>query len=219
MKKIGLLLICMSLVLGACATEKKEPVSTLPIATAITFTSQEQDIANMTFGKLVGINFQNYTQGSVFIWAIDEGKVVQEYLIPQYSSPPSPMARMLVGFHMNPANLFTYDVTTAFYQDTDSGQFMYSLTTEEAKQAWCEGEFDTNSEVASHLYQPEEITLDGKYHVLAAFWVCKELKDIDEEEVFTIHPDESLTDFFNRVSENSDIAYVIMAEVGATSPL
>ncbi len=98
MKKKLLMLMCACLLLGACSTstpETQEAVIEGPQAVALTFTEQEQEIARMSSTELVGIEFQNYNQGSVFVWAIDEGRVVQEYLIPQYLSEANPMNKML----------------------------------------------------------------------------------------------------------------------------
>lgn len=222
MKRKWLLLIVVSLFLGGCfggTSKQKDTASDVPAAAAVTFTEQEKFISGMAFRQLVGINFENYTQGSVFIWAIDQGRVVQEYLSPQYSTADEPMVKMLIGFKDNPANSFTYDVTTAIYGQSSTGLFQSFLSTDEAQAAWCEGEADPDEDLLLHLYQPEKTALDGRYHVLAAFWLSRTESKIDEAAVFTINPEESLSDFFDRVSQNTDMAYVIMAEPGATFPL
>lgn len=221
MKKKLLMLMCASLLLGACSTstpENQEAVTDEPQAMALTFTEQEQEIARMSLINLVGIEFQNYTQGSVFIWAIEDGQVVQEYLIPQYLSEANPMTKMLVGFQQHQTNTFACDVSAALYNEAEDGSVLgYARSMVEADQAWGEDIFDETG-ITFHLYQPERIALDGRYHVLAAVWSTKGNSEIDEETVFTIAPEEGLTAFIERVSQNTDLAYVIMTEVGAVSP-
>lgn len=221
MKKKLLMLMCACLLLGACSTstpENQEAVTDEPQAMALTFTEQEQEIARMSLINLVGIEFQNYTQGSVFIWAIEDGQVVQEYLIPQYLSEANPMTKMLVGFQQHQTNTFACDVSTALYNEAEDGSVLgYAGSMVEADQAWGEDIFD-EAGITFHLYQPERIALDGRYHVLAAFWSSKEDSEIDEASVFAIDPEEDLTAFLERVSQHMDFAYVVMTEVGAVSP-
>lgn len=221
MKKKLLMLMCACLLLGACSTsapETQEAVIEGPQATALTFTEQEQEIARMSLINLVGIEFQNYTQGSVFIWAIEDGQVVQEYLIPQYLSEANPMTKMLVGFQQHQTNTFACDVSAALYNEAEDGSVLgYVGSMVEADQAWGEDIFDETG-ITFHLYQPERIALDGRYHVLAAVWSTKGNSEIDEASVFAIAPEEGLTAFIERVSQNTDLAYVVMTEVGAVSP-
>ena len=221
MKKKWWMLLCACLLLGACSTstpENQEAVTDEPQAVALTFTEQEKEIARMSLIELVGIEFQNYNQGSVFVWAIDESKVVQEYLIPQYLSEANSMTKMLVGLHLHQADTGTCDVFTALYNEAEDGSVLgYAGSMVEADQAWGEDILDETG-ITFHLYQPERIALDGRYHVLAAVWSTKGNSEIDEETVFTIAPEECLTAFIERVSQNTDLAYVIMTEVGAVSP-
>lgn len=221
MKKKLLMLMCACLLLGACSTstpENQEAVTDEPQAVALTFTEQEQEIARMSSTELVGIEFQNYNQGSVFVWAIDEGRVVQEYLIPQYLSEANPMNKMLVGLHLHQADIGICDVSTALYNEAEDGSVLgYAGSMVEADQAWGEDIFDETG-ITFHLYQPERIALDGRYHVLAAVWSTKGNSEIDEASVFVIDPEEDLTAFLERVSQHMDFAYVVMTEVGAVSP-
>ena len=208
MKKKWLMLICACLLFGACSNGSSGSV---PQATAITFTNQETQIAKLTFSEIIGIEFQNYTQGSVFIWAIDDNKVAQEYLSPFYITEEDQVTKILVGFSGSDANYMTYDVTTEIFRQADTGPYVASLETVEAAQVWGE-----EGNAFYHLYQPERVVLEGKYQVLAVFWQAQVARGIDEASVFTINPEESLTDFFTRVSDNTDFAYVIMTEIGAT---
>lgn len=211
MKKKWLMLICACLLFGACSNGPAEAEGSVPQATAITFTNQETQIARLTFSEIIGIEFQNYTQGSVFIWAIDDNKVAQEYLSPFYITKEDQVTKILVGFSGSDANYMTYDVTTEIFRQADTGPYVASLETVEAAQAWGE---EGNTFI--HLYQPERVVLEGKYQVLAVFWQAQVARGFDEASVFTINPEESLTDFFTRVSDNTDFAYVIMTEIGAT---
>ena len=211
MKKKWLMLICACLLFGACSNGPAEAEGSVPQATAITFTNQETQIARLTFSEIIGIEFQNYTQGSVFIWAIDDNKVAQEYLSPFYITEEDQVTKILVGFSGSDANYMTYDVTTEIFRQADTGPYVASLETVEAAQAWGE-----EGNAFTHLYQPEKVVLEGKYQVLAVFWQAQVARFIDEASVFTINPEESLTDFFTRVSDNTDFAYVIMTEIGAT---
>ena len=211
MKKKWLMLICACLLFGACSNGPSEAEGSVPQATAITFTNQETQIARLTFSEIIGIEFQNYTQGSVFIWAIDDNKVAQEYLSPFYITEEDQVTKILVGFSGSEANYMTYDVTTEIFRQADTGPYVASLETVEAAQVWGE-----EGNAFYHLYQPERVVLEGKYQVLAVFWQAQVARGIDEASVFTINPEESLTDFFTRVSDNTDFAYVIMTEIGAT---
>ena len=205
------MLICACLLFGACSNGPAEAEGSVPQATAITFTNQETQIARLTFSEIVGIEFQNYTQGSVFIWAIDDNKVAQEYLSPFYITEEDQVTKILVGFSGSDANYMTYDVTTEIFRQADTGPYVASLETVEAAQAW-----GKEGNTFYHLYQPERVVLESKYQVLAVFWQAQVARFIDEASVFTINPEESLTDFFTRVSDNTDFAYVIMTEIGAT---
>ncbi len=212
MKKKWLMLICACLLFGACSNGPSEAEGSVPQATAITFTNQETQIAGLTFSEIIGIEFQNYTQGSVFIWAIDDdNKVAQEYLSPFYITKEDQVTKILVGFSVPEANYMTYDVTTEIFRQADTGPYVASLETVEAAQAW-----GKEGNTFTHLYQPERVVLEGKYQVLAVFWQAQVARGFDEASVFTINPEESLTDFFTRVSDNTDFAYVIMTEIGAT---
>lgn len=211
MKKKWLMLICACLLFGACSNGPSEAEESVPQATAITFTNQEEQIARLAFSEIIGIEFQNYTQGSVFIWAIDDNKVAQEYLSPFYITEEDQVTKILVGFSGLEANYMTYDVTTEIIRQADTGPYVASLETVEAAQAW-----GKEGNAFTHLYQPERVVLEGKYQVLAVFWQAQVARFIDEASVFTINPEESLTDFFTRVSDNTDFAYVIMTEIGAT---
>ena len=136
MKKKWLMLICACLLFGACSNGPAEAEGSVPQATAITFTNQETQIARLTFSEIIGIEFQNYTQGSVFIWAIDDNKVAQEYLSPFYITEEDQVTKILVGFSGSDANYMTYDVTTEIFRQADTGPYVASLETVEAAQAW-----------------------------------------------------------------------------------
>ena len=137
--------------------------------------------------------------------------MAQEYLSPFYITEEDQVTKILVGFSGSDANYMTYDVTTEIFRQADTGPYVASLETVEAAQVWGE-----EGNAFYHLYQPERVVLEGKYQVLAVFWQAQVARGNDEASVFTINPEESLTDFFTRVSDNTDFAYVIMTEIGAT---